>query len=160
MDLAAIGTNVFFSVCNNWFYNATPSTLLHYISFEIWVVKYRWSIQIIKGQYRDHLFGQLTNQPLDPIWISDMEKYCQNIEKLKRFLFCFSLCERSGIWHSESARPVSTCPLSRMLIILGEKIGLRNYFAIISHLCSMSIAQCFLILEKYTFVIWIMLFNF
>ena len=29
------------------------STLLHYISFEIWVVK-------PKGQYRDHLVGQLT----------------------------------------------------------------------------------------------------
>ena len=26
------------------------STLLHYISFEIWVVKYRWLIQIPKGQ--------------------------------------------------------------------------------------------------------------
>ena len=35
------------------------STLLHYISFEIWVVK--WSIQIPKGQYRGHLVGQLTN---------------------------------------------------------------------------------------------------
>ena len=34
--------------------------MLHYISFEIWVVKYRWSMQIPKGQYRDHLVGQLT----------------------------------------------------------------------------------------------------
>ena len=33
------------------------STLMHYILFEIWVVK---SIQIPKGQYRDHLVGQLT----------------------------------------------------------------------------------------------------
>ena len=41
---------------------ARASTLLHYISFEIWVVKYRWSIQIPKGQYRDHLVGQLTRQ--------------------------------------------------------------------------------------------------
>ena len=36
------------------------SCLLHYISFEIWVLKYRWSIQKPKGQYRDHLVGQLT----------------------------------------------------------------------------------------------------
>ena len=34
---------------------------VHYIPFEIWVVKYnRWSIQIPKRQYRDHLVGQLT----------------------------------------------------------------------------------------------------
>ena len=36
------------------------STLLHYISFEIWVVKYRYP-EVPKGQYRDHLDGQLTN---------------------------------------------------------------------------------------------------
>ena len=36
------------------------STLLHYISFEIWVVKYIWLIQITKGQWLDHLVGQLT----------------------------------------------------------------------------------------------------
>ena len=35
-------------------------TLLHYISFEIWVVKYRYP-EVPKGQYRDHLDGQLTN---------------------------------------------------------------------------------------------------
>ena len=37
------------------------SILLHYISFEILVLKYRWSIQKPKGQYRDHLVGQLTS---------------------------------------------------------------------------------------------------
>ena len=37
------------------------STLLHYISFEIWVVKYIWSIQIPKGHYRDHLVNQLNS---------------------------------------------------------------------------------------------------
>ena len=57
------------------------STLLHYISFEIWVVKYIWSIQIPKGHYRDHLVGQLTTTYHDaphlfiiiwgqkPVWI-------------------------------------------------------------------------------------------
>ena len=35
------------------------STLLHYISFEIWVVKRSIQIPIIP-QYRDHLVGQLT----------------------------------------------------------------------------------------------------
>ena len=48
------------------FCRSAVNTLLYYISFEIWVVKYidhRWSIQIPKGQNRDHLVGQLTNYP-------------------------------------------------------------------------------------------------
>ena len=48
------------SLVTNPMADLMTSTLLHYISFEIWVVKYRWSIQIPKGQYRDHLVGQLT----------------------------------------------------------------------------------------------------
>ena len=43
------------------FCRSAVNTLLYYISFEIWVVKYR-SIQIHKVQYRDHLVGQLTTQ--------------------------------------------------------------------------------------------------
>ena len=59
------------------FSGAGTSTLLHYISFEIWVVKYRWSIQIPNGQYRDHLVGQLTmpahGGSTNIIWIGDKD---------------------------------------------------------------------------------------